>query len=1280
MSGLVAKVKLLLVVAALIGLCPAAAQEPVRIACVGDSITEGNANPDHMVNSWPQILQRLLERDFPGKYQAANFGRSGATLLRNGSKPIWVQTVFGPSNEFQPHIVIINLGTNDAVTRNWEPHGAEFESDYRELIQHYQALDSKPTVWLSNLTPMYPNHPRTKECVPNRVVIEKTIEKLAAEFGLQIIDFKSPLLDQPKLHPDGLHPNTLGHELMALAAYQSLTGKQASPDASIRPQPVQGEGVGLITNGKADFNLGSWQQKTEWVQGTGAKKVLLSSHQIEDGDFHLRARLRMIGQKNSAAGFFLNDNFFGFEGAAGTAFRNGPAMKGLRMLHPAELLWPRDSWIDFEVIRNDSIVWFIVNDFTVEMAVIPGAITRFGFDPTRSEMQISDWNVVGNLSVRRAPHMDKRTVQTPWIDISNWYVELADESADLGYFEIVTNPSVEPALIQSPDGKTTLELSSLKDGESNSTARTSGDGGKTWSDPFELAASLTGQGHRASWLPDGSLMITFQDLHPSSPTVGDIVSWVGSFDDLLQQREGRFTCRLLEGEGKDVSLLYLRITLNAEKVLPFMRAKLPTRGYQLPIVDLDADVGRHVIVDREKGQYLGHVSTQLLEDGKTILAIYPKGHGRGPIVYKRSDDGGKTWSQRLPTPENWATSKEVPTIHRVIDPETGKKRLIIWSGLYPARLAVSEDDGAKWSELQPVGEWGGIVVMGFVERLKNGDYVAMFHDDGRFISEQNTRTSPPVFTLYQTISKDGGLTWSNPDVVWSGSDIHLCEPGCVRSPDGNTLAVLLRENSRTRNSYVIFSQDEAKTWSAPRELPASLTGDRHTTQYTDDGRLFITFRDTAHQSPTQDDWVAWVGTWDDIWYGRPGQYRVRIKDNKHRWDTTYPGLELLPDGTIVTTTYGHWDEGEQPYILSARFTMAELDAKAKLLPQKKMLFERGMNGCNTYRIPALVTTTQGTLIACSDARLQSGRDLPNNIHTVIRRSTDGGNTWGDLTPIFTPVAGEGTADPCLVVDRETGRIWCAITWSKDVGWYNSQPGYGADSFHNYLIYSDDDGVNWSEAMDITASVKAEEWISTWFSPGAGLQTQSGRLLIPYSAAHSRAQVYSYAVISDDHGKTWQRVGPMGADTNENMVSQLENGKLICNMRSTAGLNQRAISHSTDDGNSWSPLQHDPNLIEPVCQASTFTIPAAKTPDGREWLLFCNPAGKKRENLTIKVSFDGGKSWPLGRLIHAGPTAYSCMTSVDENAIGLLYECGESASYEGIRYAHIPLQWLMEGSK
>ena len=353
------------------------------------------------------------------------------------------------------------------------------------------------------------------------------------------------------------------------------------------------------------------------------------------------------------------------------------------------------------------------------------------------------------------------------------------------------------------------------------------------------------------------------------------------------------------------------------------------------LIDLDDQAYRQVVVDHEPGQYLGHPTTCLLEDGKTILCVYPKGHGRGTIVYKRSDDGGLTWSDRLPTPASWSTSKEVPTLHRVVD-ANGKKRIIMWSGLHPAKLAVTEDDGKNWGELKPVGNWGGIVVMGFVEKLSTGPghYMAMFHDDGRFFTKIPAKNKTRALDLYKTFSTDGGLTWSFPKSVYRSSDVHLCEPGCIRSPDGKKLAVLLRENARRKNSHIIFSEDEGKTWSEPRELPLALTGDRHTGKYGADGRLFISFRcnsptEKRKNRPFEGDWVGWVGTWEDLENGNDGQYSVRLKDNKKGYDTTYPGVEVLPDDTFVVTTYGHWSQGEQPYILSVRFKLSELDTMAR---------------------------------------------------------------------------------------------------------------------------------------------------------------------------------------------------------------------------------------------------------------------------------------------------------------------------------------------------------------
>jgi len=349
------------------------------------------------------------------------------------------------------------------------------------------------------------------------------------------------------------------------------------------------------------------------------------------------------------------------------------------------------------------------------------------------------------------------------------------------------------------------------------------------------------------------------------------------------------------------------------------------QAFTIPTVDLSTDTERQVVVDREPGQYLGHPTTVLLNNRRSILTVYPKGHGAGGIVMKRSEDGGRTWSDRLPVPESWATSQEVPTVYPIVDPG-GVRRLIMFSGLYPIRMAVSEDEGSSWSELEPVGDYGGIVAMASVAALPRGDHLAFWHDDGRFISGRGERGP---FVVYQARSRDGGLSWGEQEEIARDTTVDLCEPGLVWSPDSTRMVLLLRENSRTRNSYLIVSDDYGRTWSNPEELPAALTGDRHTARYTPDGRLFITFRDMAHESPTRGDWVGWVGKFDDIINKTEGQYRVRLMDNKNAWDAAYPGLELLPDGTFVTTTYGHWVEGEEPFIVSIRFTMPELDAMAE---------------------------------------------------------------------------------------------------------------------------------------------------------------------------------------------------------------------------------------------------------------------------------------------------------------------------------------------------------------
>lgn len=377
----------------------------------------------------------------------------------------------------------------------------------------------------------------------------------------------------------------------------------------------------------------------------------------------------------------------------------------------------------------------------------------------------------------------------------------------------------------------------------------------------------------------------------------------------------------------------------------------PSAGYRIPLIDLSFAGDLQFTVDEEPGQYLGHPTSVLLSDRKTILVVYPKGHGRGAIVMKKSADGGKTWSERLPTPDNWDTSMETPTLYAATD-QQGVRRLLLFSGGFaPVRMAVSEDEGSTWTQLRPIGDYGGVVAMADLIALKDGRHMAFFHGKNRrFVGGQEdpALVSPDYLKsigqpvrrtetkrIYKTVSDDGGLTWSEPEIAVEHPEAGICEPGLIRSPDGNQLAMLLRENTRRLNSFISFSNDEGASWSEPRQLPASLTGDRHQAVYAPDGRLFISFRDTTRESLTPGDWVAWVGTYDDMAQGREGQYRVRLKANFVAHDCAYPAVELLPDGTLVTLTYGHWDckKDKPPYIAGLRFKIEDLDRQPKWVPQ-----------------------------------------------------------------------------------------------------------------------------------------------------------------------------------------------------------------------------------------------------------------------------------------------------------------------------------------------------------
>lgn len=345
--------------------------------------------------------------------------------------------------------------------------------------------------------------------------------------------------------------------------------------------------------------------------------------------------------------------------------------------------------------------------------------------------------------------------------------------------------------------------------------------------------------------------------------------------------------------------------------------------------------------------------------------------------------------------------------------------------------------------------------------------------------------------------------------------------------------------------------------------------------------------------------------------------------------------------------------------------------------EQQELFGRGENGYHTFRIPALVCTPGGTLLAFCEGRRAGGGDS-GDIAILLRRSQDNGRSWSALQTVWDD-PGNTCGNPCPVVDA-SGAVSLLLTHNLGTDVESRIIDRTSEGTRTvWLSRSTDEGQSWSAPREITGQTKQPDW--TWYAtgPGAGIQTKSGRLVVPCDHIEAGSKkYYSHVILSDDGGENWRLGGSTPEDqVNECEVAELDDGRLLLNMRNyDPGVRSRAYAYSDDGGQSWSALTRHPQLIEPICQAS---MRRAEGPDGG-LLLFSNPASREaRANMTVRLSRDGGQSWPHARVLHAGPAAYSCLCVLPDGSVACLYERGDDNPYEKITLAVFDLDWLEKGA-
>jgi sialidase-1 len=621
--------------------------------------------------------------------------------------------------------------------------------------------------------------------------------------------------------------------------------------------------------------------------------------------------------------------------------------------------------------------------------------------------------------------------------------------------------------------------------------------------------------------------------------------------------------------------------------------------------------------------------------------------GERTIYYCSSTDEGATWS----APVNvTATTQPMERTKDWIGPGVGIQKIHGADAGYliiPAygRNIYSADHGITWKDA--VYDQG---------TKKSAEATIIEKLNGDLIRNDRPITTLPRYRQVATGSLEGGFNnWASdtnlPDPVSQGSVWRY------NDPEPNRILFLNSASQKTRTAMMIrISYDEGNSYPVGRDIPVFGS---------EPGKLggYSSLTKTA-----------------DRHIGALIEYNEDVKNNTtSQRSIVFSKFNLLwiLNGAVENPTKADKNAG----LVAATTTVVTPPAPAPITSTEALnyIYKPGDNGYMCFRIPSMITTKTGMLLAFAEGRKKDCSDA-GDIDLVLRRSVDGGKTWGPLQVVWNDSTNT-CGNPVPIQDVTTGKIWLISTWNfgtdheKDIKAQTSK--YGRNV---YVLSSADEGKTWSTAKEITNDVKRPGW--TWYATGPchGVQISTGkykgRLAVPVNHIEfATGKNFVHTIYSDDHGKTWKLgENTPQAGTNEVTMAEIANGNLMMNIRNADRANKtRLVTTSTNGGQTWGDVTTDTTLIEPVCQGSLLSYQLSKN---KQVLFFINPANKlTRANVTIRASFDQGKTWPNSQVVFPGPSAYSDIAVYNNKEVACLYEAGITKPYEGIAFKTISLTEL-----